>query len=95
MWLIKSSIKRKKFKRQGIHIPPIIIFSITNKCNLQCNGCYSFIDALQSKFLKTIRENPELLKPTEGGCSLWKNREKVQSLLSKNEPFVKNISNKQ
>lgn len=41
MWLIKASIKRKKFKRQGIHIPPIIIFSITNRCNLECEGCYS------------------------------------------------------
>ena len=52
-------------------------------------------DVLQSKFLKTIREHPELLNPTEGGCSLWKNRERNQSLLNKNESFVKNISNKQ
>lgn len=55
----------------------------------------SLKDALQSKFLKTIREHPELLNPTEGGCSLWKKRELVISLINKNEPFVKDISNKQ
>jgi MoaA/NifB/PqqE/SkfB family radical SAM enzyme len=27
--------------RQGLHVPPIAIFSITNKCNLRCKGCYA------------------------------------------------------
>lgn len=38
--------------------------------------------ALQSEFLKKIRENPEHLTETRGGCALWNNREWVQSLLS-------------
>jgi MoaA/NifB/PqqE/SkfB family radical SAM enzyme len=27
--------------REGVHVPPIAIFSITNKCNLHCKGCYA------------------------------------------------------
>ncbi|MCR4956679.1 MAG: radical SAM protein [Lachnospiraceae bacterium] len=33
--------KRKEFKQNGEHIPPFLIASITSKCNLHCEGCYS------------------------------------------------------
>jgi MoaA/NifB/PqqE/SkfB family radical SAM enzyme len=33
---------RLKWKEQGFHVPPIAIFSITNRCNLHCKGCYSW-----------------------------------------------------
>ncbi|MCR4739590.1 MAG: radical SAM protein [Lachnospiraceae bacterium] len=36
-----ASEKRKKAKKQGEHIPPFLIASITSKCNLHCAGCYS------------------------------------------------------
>jgi MoaA/NifB/PqqE/SkfB family radical SAM enzyme len=42
-------------------------------------------EALQSDFLKTIRENHDQLTETEGGCALWDKREWVQSLLSGNQ----------
>jgi MoaA/NifB/PqqE/SkfB family radical SAM enzyme len=32
---------RKKFNYQGITIPPVAIFSITENCNLKCKGCYA------------------------------------------------------
>lgn len=38
-------------------------------------------EALQSEFLKTIRENHDQLTETGGGCALWDKREWVQSLL--------------
>lgn len=41
----------------------------------------SLKEALQSEFLKQIRQIPELSKYTGGGCALWKNRERVHSLL--------------
>lgn len=41
----------------------------------------SLEEALQSELLKIIRQHPEELSVTEGGCVLWKNREWVQSLL--------------
>jgi len=38
-------------------------------------------DALQSRLLGVIRQHPENLKVTEGGCTLWKRRAWVESLL--------------
>ena len=36
-----ASQKRKKAEKNGEHIPPFLIASITSKCNLHCAGCYS------------------------------------------------------
>ncbi|MBR1524187.1 MAG: radical SAM protein [Lachnospiraceae bacterium] len=36
-----ASKKRADFKAAGEHIPPFLIASITSKCNLHCEGCYS------------------------------------------------------
>ncbi len=33
---------RSKWKERGFHVPPIALFSITNRCNLHCKGCYSW-----------------------------------------------------
>ncbi len=41
----------------------------------------SLKEALQSKFLASLRQIPELSKYTGGGCALWKNQEKVVSVL--------------
>jgi len=32
---------RAEWARRGIPVPPVIIFSITHRCNLQCAGCYA------------------------------------------------------
>jgi len=40
-WLRKAAQLRAGWKKQNILVPPIIIFSITNKCNLACKGCYA------------------------------------------------------
>lgn len=37
----KASKKRAKQEKQGEHIPPFLIASITSSCNLHCAGCYS------------------------------------------------------
>lgn len=36
-----ASKKRKNAEKQGEHIPPFLIASITSNCNLHCAGCYS------------------------------------------------------
>ena len=36
-----ASKKRQKAEKDGEHIPPFLIASITSKCNLHCAGCYS------------------------------------------------------
>ena len=40
-WQQKALRKRKLRAKEGIHVPPIIIFSITHRCNLNCKGCYA------------------------------------------------------
>lgn len=32
---------RKAWMERGVKVPPIIIFSITHRCNLSCAGCYA------------------------------------------------------
>ena len=36
-----ASKRRAKAEKNGEHIPPFLIASITSKCNLHCAGCYS------------------------------------------------------
>ncbi len=33
--------RRARQSRAGIEVPPIIIFSVTNRCNLHCKGCFA------------------------------------------------------
>lgn len=40
-WLRKAANLRANWKEQDLLVPPIIIFSITNQCNLKCEGCYN------------------------------------------------------
>jgi MoaA/NifB/PqqE/SkfB family radical SAM enzyme len=40
LWQKKAARIRSNWEKQGIHIPPIMIFSVTNRCNLHCKGCY-------------------------------------------------------
>lgn len=37
----KASVKRANADKNGEHIPPFLIASITSSCNLHCAGCYS------------------------------------------------------
>jgi len=36
----KAADMRQEFERQGIFVPPVVIISITSRCNLACAGCY-------------------------------------------------------
>ncbi len=37
----KSAKRREKKEKEGLHVPPFLIASVTSKCNLHCTGCYS------------------------------------------------------
>lgn len=39
-WLRQAAAIRNQWKQENVPVPPIIIFSITNRCNLHCTGCY-------------------------------------------------------
>jgi MoaA/NifB/PqqE/SkfB family radical SAM enzyme len=50
----------------------------------------SLKEALQSEFLKTIRNNHDQLEETGGGCALWIKREWVRSLVHTRQPETDN-----
>lgn len=37
----KAISKRAAWKSEGLHVPPVMIVTVTNKCNLKCAGCYA------------------------------------------------------
>ncbi len=41
LWQRRAAQKRIENDKQGLQVPPYMIISITNRCNLQCKGCYS------------------------------------------------------
>jgi len=40
-WQRRAAGIRLKNEKQGIHVPPFLIFSVTKQCNLNCKGCYA------------------------------------------------------
>ena len=40
-WQREAARLRLKWECSGVHVPPILIFSVTNRCNLNCKGCYN------------------------------------------------------
>ena len=41
IWQRRASRIRAGWKRRGIDVPPIMVYSITDRCNLHCKGCYN------------------------------------------------------
>ncbi len=39
-WQRAAARQRARLRQEGVHVPPIMIFSVTNRCNLHCKGCY-------------------------------------------------------
>ena len=37
----RSARVRVELRKQGVQVPPLLIASITNRCNLNCRGCYA------------------------------------------------------
>jgi MoaA/NifB/PqqE/SkfB family radical SAM enzyme len=60
IWQGQAARRRAREARAGLTVPPITIFSITNRCNLRCKGCYAQAirgdapDALSSERMRSI-----------------------------------------
>lgn len=54
-WQKKALKTREKWEQKGTHVPPIMIFSITHKCNLNCKGCYE--KAIRSTLKKELTDD--------------------------------------
>lgn len=37
----KAASRRNEKLKEGVHVPPFMIISVTNRCNLDCKGCYA------------------------------------------------------
>ena len=48
-WQRSAAKIRKNWEEKGLHVPPILVFSVTSKCNLHCKGCYH----------QTLRQKPK------------------------------------
>lgn len=40
-WQKKSERIRTDWEKKGLHVPPFMMASITNRCNLKCKGCFA------------------------------------------------------
>ncbi|MEI6144332.1 MAG: radical SAM protein [Candidatus Berkelbacteria bacterium] len=72
---------RRKWKEKEINVPPMIIFSITNKCNLSCVGCYHHAQKRIGEDLATAEIECILGQAKELGISL--------ALIAGGEPFTR------
>ncbi|TRO53031.1 radical SAM protein, partial [Candidatus Bathyarchaeota archaeon] len=44
---------REKWAKEGLHVPPVIILSVTKRCNLRCAGCYHHAQNRQKQDITT------------------------------------------
>jgi len=66
-WQKKAAKTRANWEERGVHIPPIIIYSITNRCNLHCKGCFHWalheagdIEMSDEKLRSTVAEAKDI-----------------------------------
>lgn len=36
----RAAVLRQKCEKEGVQVPPVVMFSLTHRCNLTCHGCY-------------------------------------------------------
>jgi len=36
----RAAARRKDWEARGVHVPPLMILSVTRQCNLRCTGCF-------------------------------------------------------
>ena len=66
-WQRKAAKIRQKLEATGVHVPPIMVFSVTHQCNLHCDGCYhhalrksSEAELSDERLIKAVAEAKEL-----------------------------------
>jgi len=78
----KASKKRARWEKRGIHVPPFMIASITNRCNLHCSGCYAKAREKPSESeLSEVELNGLISEANELGISIV--------ILGGGEPFAR------
>lgn len=85
--------KRRKAEKNGEHIPPFLIASITSRCNLRCKGCYAWANRACSSGAEhngmRAEQWDDIFAQAEdnltgihtGGCALFEQEETVKKYL--------------
>ncbi|MEO0109001.1 MAG: radical SAM protein [candidate division WOR-3 bacterium] len=67
----QAARRRQTWEAKGLHVPPLLIASITGKCNLRCKGCYAHGQRWASRTEMSIERWQELIaEAQELGISL-------------------------
>jgi MoaA/NifB/PqqE/SkfB family radical SAM enzyme len=78
----RATKRRRCWAEQGLHVPPMVIFSVTERCNLQCAGCYArALHASPDKELSTEEMHEVLREASELGIGFF--------MLAGGEPLVR------
>ncbi|MBN2828873.1 MAG: radical SAM protein [Candidatus Cloacimonetes bacterium] len=78
----RAAKRREKLIKEGLEVPPLLIISITKRCNLNCAGCYSkILHTNNDPELTTEKFREILAEATELGVSIV--------LLAGGEPLVR------
>jgi len=74
--------RRRKWEEQGVHVPPLLIASVTNRCNLRCANCYAQTQHWSAEEEMSIPRWKELFREAQGlGISII--------MLAGGEPFTR------
>jgi MoaA/NifB/PqqE/SkfB family radical SAM enzyme len=77
----KAALKRRRFASEKLHVPPFLIASLTEECNLKCAGCYSKILRKKNSVLTAGKWSALFKEADELGIST--------TLLAGGEPFLR------
>jgi MoaA/NifB/PqqE/SkfB family radical SAM enzyme len=78
----KAYNRRKNWLQENVNVPPVMIVSITQKCNLQCKGCYSkVLHTSHANELNEVKFRQLLMEALQLGISTV--------FIAGGEPFIK------
>ncbi len=66
----KASNLRSRWRKRGVHVPPVIIFSATKRCDLNCKGCYHQAQHRTSEDISVERVSRLFKEAAELGTSI-------------------------
>jgi len=81
-WQRRAARRRQAWEGRGLHVPPLLIWSVTGRCNLQCKGCYAWAQNRPAEAeLDTARMRSVLSEARDLGVSIV--------LMAGGEPFIR------
>jgi len=81
-WQKLAEKRRSDWEQKDVHVPPFMIISVTNRCNLKCKGCYALAQQRENRSEMTSAKLKEVIgEAHELGVSII--------LLAGGEPLIR------